>query len=82
MESGLVSFSVSSDVGETLQMNNVFIGDKIPTMNAAVNINEFPYLSDIQLCSAYDVRNVVVDLLIAQDNVVNHLQCWLCLAGV
>ena len=75
MESGLVSFSVSSDVGEILQMNNVFIGDKIPTMNAAVNINEFPYLSDIQLCSAYDVRNVVVDLLIAQDNVVNHLQC-------
>ena len=46
-------------------MDNVFIGDKIPTMNAAVNMDEFPYLSDIQLCSAYDVRNVVVDLLIA-----------------
>ena len=68
MESEVVSFGVSSDVGETLQMDNVFIGDKIPTMNAAVNMDEFPYLNDIQLCSAYDVRNVVVDLLIAQDN--------------
>ena len=59
---------MSSDVGENLQMDNVFIGDKIRTMNAAVNMDEFPYLNDIQLCSAHDVRNVVVDLLIAQDN--------------
>ena len=49
-------------------MDNVFIGNKIPTMNAAVNMDECPYLSDIQLCSAYDVRNVVVNFLIALDN--------------
>ena len=29
MESEVVSFGVSSDVGETLQMNNLFMGDKI-----------------------------------------------------
>ena len=68
VKSSVVDLTVSSESGEHINMDNVFVVDKIPVTSTSISVENFPHLQDIGWLPSYDQNDVAVDLLIGQDN--------------
>ena len=63
VKSSVVDLTVSSESGEHINMDNVFVVDEIPVTSTSINVENFPHLQDISWLPSYDQNDVAVDLV-------------------